>query len=55
MPVIAVSIGAVSYRTYQSYQQKGRLDSVDFWVAVITTAIMFSIVAFLDWWANKPE
>lgn len=55
MVLIAAGAGAVSYRTYQSYQQKGHLDSVDFWVAAIATAVVVSIVAVLGWWANRPE
>ena len=40
MVVVAAGIGAVSYRTYESYSQKGHLDSVDFWVAAITIGII---------------
>ena len=48
-----LGIGAVSYRTYQSYQQKGHLDSVDLGVAAITIMIVCCIVAFVGWWANR--
>lgn len=51
--IITVGIGAVSYRTYQSYQQKGLLTSVDFWAAAVTITLLISIVSVLGWWANR--
>jgi hypothetical protein len=53
--IITVGIGAISYRTYETYQQKGHLDSVDLWVAAITIAIFFCVVASVGWWANREE
>ena len=53
--IVTLGIGAISYRMYQTYQQKGHLDSVDLWVAAITIAIFFSVVAFVGWWANRQE
>jgi len=55
MVVIAAGIGGVSYKTYQSYQQKGHLGAVDFWVAATTIAILLGIMASLGWWANRAE
>lgn len=53
--MIVLGVGVVSYRTYQSYQQKGHLNSVDFWAAGLTIAMMLAILAFVGWWANRPE
>jgi len=53
--IVTVGIGAISYRIYQIYQQRGHLDSVDLWVAAITIAIFFCVVAFVGWWANRQE
>jgi hypothetical protein len=51
--IVALGIGAISYRSYQVDQQKRHLDSVDLWVAAI--AIFFCVVAFVVWWANREE
>lgn len=53
--MIVLGVGVVSYRTCQSYQQKGHLNSVDFWAAGLTIAMMLAILAFVGWWANRPE
>ena len=52
---ITAGIGGVSLWIYQSYQQKGHLDSVDWVLAAITSTIVCCIVAFVGWWANKEE
>jgi len=48
-------VGGVSSWTYQSYRQKGHLDSVDVSGAAITMVIAFCVVALVGWWANKEE
>jgi hypothetical protein len=53
--IAMLCIGAVSDRTYLSFRQKGRLDSVDLWAAAFTIAIAFCAVAFVGWWANREE
>jgi hypothetical protein len=53
--MIVLGVGVVSYRTYQSYQQKGHFDSVDLWAAALAMGMMFGILAFIRWWANRPE
>jgi len=53
--IFTVGIGAISFRTYQSYQQKGHLDSLDIWIAAITIAIFLFVVAFVGWWANRQD
>jgi hypothetical protein len=51
--IILFGIGTVLYKTYQSYQQKGHLDLIDFVAGAMTIVMMFCIVAFVGWWANR--
>ena len=53
--IITICVGTVSCRTYESYHQKGHLDSVDLGATSITIFITFCIVAFVGWWANGQE
>ena len=53
--IITIGMGGVLYKTYQSYQPKRHLDSVDWGAVAITVTILCSVVAFVGWWANREE
>jgi hypothetical protein len=53
--IFMVAIGAVLYKTYQSYQRKGHLDSVDIWSPAVSIAIVSCVAAFVVWWGNREE
>jgi hypothetical protein len=53
--VIMVGIGGASYKSYQSYQLKGYLNSHDIVPLVATIAMIFGIVGFVVWWGNREE
>ena len=50
--ITMIGLADITFRTFQSYRQKGRLDSVDVVAAGVTIAMIFSIVAIISWWAN---
>jgi hypothetical protein len=52
---LVIGVAVVSYRTYESYQKKGRLDSVDVWAAVIPILLLFGILGAAAWWANRRD
>jgi hypothetical protein len=51
--IMMIGLAGITFRTYQSYQQKGHLDSFDFVAAGVTIAMIFSIVAIIGWCANR--
>jgi hypothetical protein len=53
--IIMFAIGAALFKTYQSYQRKGHLDSVDIWAVAITIAMVLCVAAFVVWWGNREE
>jgi hypothetical protein len=53
--IIMFGVGAALYKTYQSYQRKGHLDSVDIGAAAVTIAILLCVAAFVVWWGNREE
>jgi len=53
--ILICCISGVLYRTYESYQRKGHLDSVDIVAAAVAIAVSFGIVALVVWWGNREE
>lgn len=52
---LAIGIAVVSYRSYESYRKKGRLDPVDVGAAVVTILMLVGILLLVGWWANRRE
>ena len=52
---LVIGVAVVTYRTYESYQKKGHLDSVDVWATVVPVLMLVGILAVVGWWANRRE
>ena len=52
---LVIGVTVVSYRTYESCQKKGHLDSADVWATVVPVLMLVGILAVVGWWANRRE
>jgi hypothetical protein len=53
-PLIVVALCVVSYRTYESYSQKGRVEGSDVLSALLALGTILALIAGFGWWANRP-